>query len=226
VLRQALSDRLRPYGRAAGDLWRAARHPHRSFKDAQAAADIFRDLCEGGIVVSTAFPTTAQVAQLEALPASAPAADAEARAVAARTRGAILADVNARGAAAGDVDPIALRTVLQPDGHVTLLIDRNFADGDQQVLKALVQVHVGAVHEAMGPLVRAQGIALALRASVRVAAPGFGLAGGATAHWLSSVVIALVTAVAAAAVTGGLLFSARWALERYIRRKARRLLER
>jgi hypothetical protein len=226
ALRQALFDRVRPAGRTLGDLWRLARHPHRSFKDAQASADIFCDLCEGGLVVSTAFPTAAQIARLKAVPAPGPAADAAAKASASRALGAILAEANDRGAAAGEAEPIALRTVLQPDGDVALLIDSGFADSDQRVLSALMQVHAGAVREALGPLARAQGIALALRASVRVAMPASGLVGGgAAAHWISDLVVGLVSGVVIAAATGGLLFSARWALETYMRRKARKILE-
>ena len=225
MLRQALLDRIRRGGRTLGDLGRLARHPHRSFKDAQASADIFCDLCEGGLVVSTAFPTAEQIERVKAVPAPGPAADAEARAAASQTLGAILADVNARGAAADDAEPIALRTVLQADGDVALLIDRGLADGNQRLLRALFQVHAGAVQAALGPLVRAQGIAAALRASLRVAVPTCGLAGGAAAHWLAGVVAALVWGSVTATLTGGLLVSARWGLERYMRRKARKLLE-
>jgi hypothetical protein len=211
-------------GRALGDLWGLARHPHRSFKDAQASADIFRDLCEGGLVVSTAFPTAEQVARLKAVPAPGPAAGAEAKA-AARALGAILAEANARGAAASETEPIALRTVLQADGSVALLIDSGVAAGDQGVLSALAQVHADAVHEALGPLARAQAIALALRASVRVAVPALGVVGGAAAQWLSDLLAALAWGAITAAATGGLLISARWALETYMRRKARKILE-
>jgi hypothetical protein len=225
MLRQALLDRIRRGGRTLGDLGRLARHPHRSFKDAQASADIFRDLCEGGLVVSTAFPTAEQIARVKALPAPGPAADADARAAASQALGAILADASARGAAAGDTEPIALRTVLQADGDVALLVDRELADSDQRLLRGLFQVHAGAVQAALGPLVRAQGIAAALRASVRVAVPTCGLAGGAAAHWLAGAAAALVWGSVTATVTGGLLVSARWGLERYMRRKARRLLE-
>jgi hypothetical protein len=224
MLRQVVLDRMRPTGRALGDLWRLARHPHRSFKDAQASADVFRDLCEGGLVVSTAFPTTEQVARLRAVPAPGPAADAQAKAAAARALGAILAEANDRGAAASEAEPIALRTVLQADGSVALLIDSGVAAGDQGVLSALAQVHADAVHEALGPLARAQAIALALRASVRVAVPAFGVVGGAAAHWLSDLIAALVWGGITSAATGGLLISARWALETYMRRKARKIL--
>jgi hypothetical protein len=224
VLRQAFLGRTRRAGRTVGDLWRLARHPHGSFRDARASADIFRDLCEGGLVISTAFPTAVQIARVNAVPRPGPAADAEAKAAAAQALGAILADASARGAAAGDVEPIALRTVLQADGDVALLVDQGLADGDQRLLRALFQVHAGAVQAALGPLVRAQGIATALRASVRVAVPTFGLAGGAAAHWLAGVVAALVWGTVTATMTGGMLFSTRWALERYMRRKARRLL--
>jgi hypothetical protein len=213
VVRQALVDRMRPLGRPLGDLWRLARHPRSALKDADASADILRDLCEGGLVVSTAFPTAAQVARVKAVPAP-------------RTLDAILAEANERGATAGETEPIALRTVLQADGDVVLLIDCGFADGDQQVLRALVQVHAGAVRAALTPLVRAQGIALALRASVRVAVPAFGLVGGAAAHWLSGVIAALVSGIVTAAVTGGVLVCARWALETYMRRKVRNILGR
>ena len=223
-MRQALVDRMRPLGRPLGDLWRLARHPRSALKDADASADILRDLCEGGLVVSTAFPTAAQVARVRAVPAPGPAADAEAKAPALRALHAILAEANERGAAAGETEPIALRTVLQADGDVVLLIDSGFADGDQQVLRALVQVHAGAVRAALTPLVRAQGIALALRASVRVAVPAFGLVGGAAAHWLSGVIAALVSGIVTAAVTGGVLVCARWALETYMRRKVRNIL--
>jgi hypothetical protein len=212
VVRQALVDRMRPLGRALSDLWRLARHPHSALKDADASADILRDLCEGGLVVSTAFPTAAQVKRVKAVPAP-------------RTLDAILADANERGAAAGETEPIALRTVLQADGDVVLLIDCGFADGDQQVFRALAQVHAGAVRAALTPLVRAQGIALALRASVRLAVPAFGLVGGAAAHWLSDVIAALVSGIVTAALTGGVLVGARWALETYMRRKVRKLLE-
>ena len=224
MLREAISARMRPFGRTLGDLWRLARHPHQSFEDARASADIFRDLCEGGVVVSTAFPTAAQIARVNAVPRSGPAADAKTQAAASKALGAILADANDRGVAAGDAEPIALRTVLQADGHVALLIDKGLADGDQHLLRALVQVHTGAVYGALGPLVRAQAIAAALRASVRVAVPTCALAGGAAAHWLAGLVTALMWGAVTATVTGGLLFSARWALERYIRRKARELL--
>jgi hypothetical protein len=114
--------------------------------------------------------------------------------------------------------------VLQADGDVALLIDQRLADGDQHLLRALVQVHTGAVYEVLGPLVRAQAIAAALRASIRVATPTCGLAGGVAAHWLAGVVAALMWGAITASVTGGLLFSTRWALERYMRRKARKLL--
>jgi hypothetical protein len=206
-----------------GDLWRLARHPQQSFKDAQASADIFRDLCEGGLVVSTAFPTAEEVARLKAVPAPGPAPGAEAKA--ARALGAILAEANDRGAAAGETEPIALRTLLQADGSVALLVDRGIAAGDQGVLRALAQVHADAVHEALAPLARAQAIALALRASVRVAVPAFGVVGGAAAHWLGDLIAALVWGAITAAATGGLLISARWALETYMRRKARKILE-
>jgi hypothetical protein len=222
-VRQALVDRMRPLGRALGDLWRLARHPRSALKDADASADILRDLCEGGLVVSTAFPTAAQIARVKAVPAPGPAV-AEAKAAALRALHAILAEANARGAAAGETDAIALRTVLQADGDVALLIDCGLADGDQQVLRALVQVHAGAVRAALTPLVRAQGIALALRASVRVAVPAFGLVGGAAAHWISGVIAALVSGIVTAAVTGGVLVCARWALETYMRRKVRKIL--
>jgi hypothetical protein len=221
VLRQAISARMRPVGRTLGGLWRLARHPHKSLEDARASADIFRDLCEGGLVVSTAFPTAAQIARVNAVPRPGTAADAQAQAAASKELGAILADA---GGPAGDAEPIALRTVLQADGNVALLIDERLADGDQRVLTALVQAHTGAVHEALAPLVRAQGIAAALRASVRVAVPTCGLAGGAAAHWLAGVVAALLWGAVTATVTGGLLLSARWALERYMRRKARNLV--
>ncbi len=224
MLRQAFLDRTRRARRTFGDLWRLARHPHTSFRDARASAEIFCELCEGGLVVSTAFPTAAQIVRVNALPRPGPAADPQARAAAAKAVGAILADASDRGAAAGDAEPIALRTVLQADGDVALLIDRGLADGDQRLLRALVQVHTSAVHEVLGPLVRAQAIAAALRASVRVAAPTCGLAGGVAAHWLAGVVAALMWGALTATVTGGLLFSTRWALERYMRRKARKLL--
>jgi hypothetical protein len=226
LLREAISARLRRGGRTVGDLWYLVRHPHASFNDARASADIFRDLCEGGLAVSTAFPTAAQIARVKALPAPGPAADAEAEAAASQALGVILADANDRGAAAGDTEPIALRTVLQADGDVALLVDRGFADGDQRLLSALVQVHLGAVHEALGPLVRAQGIAAALRASLRVAVPACGLASGATAHWLAGLAAGLMWGAVSAVATGGLLFTARWTLETYMRRKARRLLGR
>ena len=217
---------MRHGGRTLGDLWRLARHPRGSFRDARASADIFRDLCEGGLVISTAFPTAAQIARVKAVPAPGPAADAQAQAAASKALGAILAEANERGIAAGDVEPIALRTVLQADGDVALLIDEGLANGDQRLLRALVQVHTGAVHEVLGPLVRAQGIAAALRASLRVAVPTCGLAGGAAAHWLAGLAAALMWGAVSATVTGGLLFSARWGLERYMRRKARALLQR
>jgi hypothetical protein len=222
MLRQVALDRMRPAGRTLADLWRLARHPQKSFKDAQASADIFRDLCEGGLVVSTAFPTPEQVARLKAVPAPGAAADAEAKAAA--SLGTILAEANDRGAAAGEAEPIALRTVLQADGSVALLVDSGIAAGNQGVLRALVQAHADAVREALGPLARAQAIALALRASVRVAVPAFGVVGGAAAHWLSDLIAALVWGGITAAATGGLLISARWALETYMRRKARKIL--
>jgi hypothetical protein len=211
VLRQAIAGRIRAAGRTAGDLWRLARHPRQSFGDARTSADIFRDLCTGGLVVSTAFPTAEQVAQI---------------ATGQHALEAILADAAARGAAAGDADPIALRTVLQADGDLALLIDRGLADGDQRLLRALLRVHAGAVREALAPLVRAQAVVAALRASVHVAAPALGLAGGATAHWLSGLVDALIWGAVSAAASGSLLVSLRWALETYIRRKARKLLAR
>jgi hypothetical protein len=223
VLRQALLARSQRAGRTFGDIWRLARHPRGSFRDARASADIFRDLCEGGLVVSTAFPTPAQIARAKAVPRPGPAADAAARAAASAAVGAILADAGGRGSA-GDAEPVALRTVLQADGDVALLIDQRLADGDQHLLRALVQVHTGAVYEVLGPLVRAQAIAAALRASIRVATPTCGLAGGVAAHWLAGVVAALMWGAITASVTGGLLFSTRWALERYMRRKARKLL--
>ena len=225
MVRQALVDRMRPLGCTLGDLWRLAQHPRSTLKDADASANILRDLCEGGLVVSTAFPTAAQIARVKAAPVPGPAAAAEAKAAASLALGAILAEANERGAAAGETDPIALRTVLQADGDVVLLIDCGFADGDQQVLRALVQVHAGAVRAAMAPLVRAQGIALALRASVRVAVPALGLVGGAAAHWISGVIAALVSGIVTAAVTGGVLVCVRWALETYMRRKVRKMLE-
>jgi hypothetical protein len=173
-------------------------------------------------VVSTAFPTAQQVARLKSVPVPGPAADAEAKA--ARALGAILAEANDRGAAAGEAEPIALRTVLQADGSVALLVDSGIAGRGSGVLRALAQVHADAVHEALGPLARAQAIALALRASVRVAVPAFGVVGGAAAHWLSDLIAALVWGGITAAATGGLLISARWALETYMRRKARKIL--
>jgi hypothetical protein len=219
VLRQAIAARMRSVGRAAGDLWRLARHPRQSLSDARTSADILRDLCEGGLVVSTAFPTAEQIARIAAVPGVGPAAGASAL-------DAILADARARGAAAGDADPIALRTVLQADGDLALLIDQRLADGDQRLLRALLRVHSGAVRETLLPLVRAQGIAAALRASVHVAVPVFGLAGGAAAHWLSGLLDALIWGAVSAAASGSLLVSVRWALETYIRRKARKLLAR
>ncbi len=195
MLRQAIAGRIRAAGRTAGDLWRLARHPRRSLGDARSSADIFRDLCTGGLVVSTAFPPPAQIA----------------------------AGRRAHGALA---EPIALRTVLQADGDLTLLIDRGLADGDQGLLRALMQVHTAAVHAALAPLLRAQAVVAALRASVRVAVPAFGLAGGATAHWLSGLVDAAIWGAVSAAASGSLLFSLRWALETYIRRRARKLLAR
>ena len=199
MLRQTISARMRSAGRTVGDLWRLASHPHQTFRDAEASADIFRDLCEGGLVVSTAFPTAEQLARLEAAPAS--------------------------GAAAGDAEPIALRTVLQADGDVALLVDRGLADGDQRVLRALVQVHSAAVREALGPLVRAQAIAAALRASLGAAVSTCGLTGAAAAHWLAGLAAALMWGAITATATGALFFSARWSLERYMRRKARALLQ-
>ena len=225
MLRQALLDRRRGAGRTLSNLWRLARHPYASFNDARASADIFRDLCEGGIVVSTAFPTAAQIARVNAVPRLGRATDAQAKAAAARALGATLGYGGDRGAD-DDAQAIALRTVLQADGDVVLLIDKGLADGDQHLLRALVQVHTGAVHEVLGPLVRAQSIAAALRSSVRVAVPTCGLAGGAAAHWLAGVVAALLWGAVIATVTGSLLFSARWGLERYMRRKARALLQR
>jgi hypothetical protein len=225
VLRQAFLARTRSAGRTFGDLWRVARHPRGSFRDARASADIFRDLCEGGLVVSTAFPTAAQIARANAVPRPGPAADAQAKAAASSALGAILADAGGRGFA-GDAEPVALRTVLQADGDVALLIDKGLAEGDQHLLRALVQVHAGAVYEVLGPLVRAQAVAAALRASIRVAVPTCGLAGGAAAHLLAGVVAALIWGAVSATVTGGMLFSTRWTLERYMRRKARRLLGR
>jgi hypothetical protein len=212
VLRQAVAARIQAAERTVDGLWRLARHPRQSLGDARTSADILRDLCEGGLVVSTAFPTAAQVAAV----AAAPAAGASALV-------AILADASARGAAAGDAEPIALRTVLQADGDLALLIDQGLAAGDQRVLRALLRVHAGAVRAALTPLVRAQAIAAALRASVRVAAPAFGLAGGAAAHWLSGLVDALVWGAVSATASGSLLIALRWALETYIRRKARKL---
>jgi hypothetical protein len=215
VLRQAIAGRIRAAGRTIGDLWRLARHPRQSLADARTSADILRDLCLGGLVVSTAFPTHEQIAAAAAAPAGGASALA-----------ALLADASARGAAAGDAEPIALRTVLQADGDLALLIDQRLADGDQRLLRALLRIHTGAVHATLAPLVRAQGIAAALRASVHVAAPTFGLAGGAAAHWLSGLVDALIWGAVSAAATGGLLVSVRWALETYIRRKARKLFAR
>jgi hypothetical protein len=225
VVRQAFVDRMRPLGRTLGDLWRVARDPRSALKDADASADILRDLCEGGLVVSTAFPTPAQLTRAKAVRALGPAADGEAKAAALRALRAILAEANERGAAAGETDPIALRTVLQADGDVALLIDCELADGDPQVLRALVEVHAGAVRETLAPLARAQGFALALRASVRVAVPAFGLVGGAAAHWISDVIAALVSGIVTAAVSGSVLVCARWALETYMRRKVRKILE-
>jgi hypothetical protein len=209
VLRQAIAGRIRSAGRTASDLWRLARHPRQSLGDARTSADILRDLCTGGLVVSTAFPTPEQIAR---------------SATGQGALEAVVADAAVRGAAAGDADPIALRTVLQADGDLALLIDAGLADGDQRLLRALLRVHAGAVHAALAPLVRAQAVAAALRASVRVAAPTLGVAGGATAHWLSGLVDALIWGAVSAAATGGLLVAVRWALETYIRRKARKLL--
>ena len=89
-------------------------------------------------MVSTAFPTAAQIARANAVPRPGPAADAQARAAASAALGAILADA---GGPAVDAEPVALRTVLQADGDVALLIDSKLADGDQHLLRALVQVH-------------------------------------------------------------------------------------
>jgi hypothetical protein len=224
VWRETVAARTRRAGRTIGDLWRLARHPRQSLSDARASADIFCDLCAGGIVVSTLFPTAEQVARMEAVPRPGPAADLQARAAEAQALGAVLADAGDR-ADAGDAEPIALRTVLQADGHVALLIDQGLADGDQRHLRALMQVHTGAVHRALGPLVRAQAIAAALRASIRVAVPTSGLAGGAAAHWLSGVIDALLWGAGTATLTGVLLVSARWGFERYMRRRARSLFE-
>jgi hypothetical protein len=225
MLRQAISARMHSGGRTAGELWRLARHPRQTRRDAEASADIFRDLCEGGLVVSTAFPTAEQRARIEALPAPGPAADAQAQAAALQKLAAILADANERGAAAGDAEPIALRTVLQADGDVALLVDRGLADGDQRILRALAQVHTAAVREALGPLVRAQAIAAALRSSLGTAVSSCGLTAGAAAHWLAGVAAALMWGAITATATGLLFFSARWSLERYMRRKARQLLK-
>jgi hypothetical protein len=222
MLRQAISARMRSAGRTAACLWRLTRHPRQTLRDAEASADIFRDLCEGGLVVSTAFPTAEQLARIEALPV--PRAAADARAVT-QSLVAILSDANERGAAAGDAEPIALRTLLQADGDVALLVDRGLADGDQRLLRALVQVHSAAVRAALGPLVRAQAIAAALRASLGAAASTGGLTGAAAAHWLAGLAAALMWGAITATATGALFFSARWSLERYMRRKARRLLE-
>jgi hypothetical protein len=226
MLAQALSDRVRRVGRTAGDLWHAARHPRQSLEDTRAAAKIFRDLCEGGLVVSTAFPTAEQIARVKAAPAPGATGDAEDGAAATQALGAILADANVRGAAAGAAEPIALRTVLQADGAVTLLIDGGLAAGDPRLLRALVQVHAGAVRDALKPLVRAQAIATALRASVRFAVPTVALLGGSAATWLADLATGLIWATLSAAATGGLLFAARWALETYLRHKARSLLQR
>lgn len=225
MLRQAVPARLRAAASALGDLWRLARHPRRSLTDAEASADILRDLCEGGLVISTAFPTSDQLARIEAVPSPGTAADAQAQTTASEALATILADATERGAAAGDAEPIALRTVLQADGEVALLVDSGLADGDQRLLRALLQVHTAAVREVLAPLVRAQAIAAALRASVRVAVPTCGLAGGVAAHGLAGVVAGLAWGVVSASVTGGLLVSARWGLETYIRRKARKLLQ-
>ena len=173
-------------------------------------------------MVSTAFPTAAQIARANAVPRPGPAADAAG--AGGSIRSARRDPGRCRAAPAGDAEPIALRTVLQADGDVALLIDSKLADGDQHLLRALVQVHSRAVHEVLGPLVRAQAIAAALRASIRVAVPTCGLAGGAAAHLLAGAVAALMWGAVSATVTGGMLFSTRWALERYMRRKARRLL--
>jgi hypothetical protein len=226
VLREALLDRTRRAGRALGDIWRLARHPRRSLKDARDSGDIFRSLFEGGLVVSTAFPTAEQIARVRAVPAAGATADAEAKAAASRALSGILADASDRGAAAGATDPIALRTVLQADGNVALLVDHKLADGDQRLLQALCQIHARAVQAALGPLVRAQAIAAALRASVRVAVPACGVAGGAAAHWLAGLVAALAWGAVTAVLTGALLVSVRWTLEWYMRRKVRELLQR
>jgi hypothetical protein len=191
VLLQVLRARTRRAGRTAGDLWRLASQPRQSFADARASADIFRDLCQGGLVVSTLFPTAEQIAD----------------------------------AVDGDGQPVALRTVLQPDGHVALLIDQGLAYGDQRLLRALMQVHSGAVHAVLAPLVRAQAIAAALRAALRVAVPTSGLGATGAAYWLAGVIDALLWGAAATILTGGLLFSARWTLETYMRRQARSLLK-
>jgi hypothetical protein len=208
VLRQAIAGRIAAAERTAGGLWRLARHPRQSLGDARAAADILRDLCEGGLVISTAFPTPEQSARIAA---------------GGGRLEAILADAAARGAAAGDAEPIALRTLLQADGDLALLIDQGLADGDQRVLRALLQIHAGAVRAALAPLMRAQAVVAALRASVGIAVPAFGLAGASAGHWLSSLVDAALWGALGAAASGGLLVSVRWALETYMRRKARKL---
>ena len=226
MLRQRLLDRARGAERTLGSLWRLARHPRVSANDARTAADIFRNLCDGGLVVSTAFPTPAQIARIKAVPAAGRAADAAARAAEAQALTAILAEANTRGAAAGDNEPIALRTILQIDGDLAFVIDQGFALRDGRVFAALVQVHLAAVREALQPLVRAQRIAAALRGSVFVAVPASGVASGAVAHWLVDLFAMLLWSVATAALTGGFFFTLRWWLERRMRSRISNLLGR
>jgi len=159
-----------------GDLRQLARNPRAAYRDVRSSADAFRDLCTGGIVVSTAFP----------------------------------------GATAGGGEARAMRTVVQINGDVALLVDRTLADGDQGRLAELAQAHAVAVREALGPLRRAQDLLLGLRASLRVVPAALGLGCLALRD--------LITALVVSAATGAVLFLARLGLRHYLRRKARNLL--
>jgi hypothetical protein len=158
------------------DLRHLARNPRAAYRDMRSSADAFRDLCTGGIVVSTAFP----------------------------------------GAPAGGGGAQALRTVVQVNGDVALLVDRTLAEGDQGRLAGLAQAHAIAVREALDPIRRAQDLLLGLRASLRVLPAALGLGCLALRD--------LITALALSAATGAVLFLARLGLRHYLRHKARNLL--
>jgi hypothetical protein len=168
---------LRSVGGTLADLRFMARNPSRAYQDVRSSANSLRDLCEGGIVISTAFPARAS----------------------------------------RPPEALAMRTVLQIGGDVSLLVDAGLADSDQAEIESVAQGHAVAVHDALGPLRRVQDIALGLRASLRVVPAALGLG--------SLALTDLMTALIVSTSTGAGLFAARRGLRYYVRHKAHKLLQ-